>query len=615
MGDLSKRSSRQTLLNPDDSNSLTHFPDPSTSSLHRQDSNEASYGLLYGSGPSMFDEEAAEKPTDPQSLSVASADVLQSVLDHQGAVNLTRRLAALLAERDAHVTALTRLAEEYKIPSRRVDETASRVRQAEQRRLALSVAAEEELAPSALSQSSGSSIRPDAIETSGGTIKGLTRMFGGGTMRRRAQKSPASSRSTSLAPPPARDRLQSVDALSIKSTDSGWAASLFGSNILKRHDSPTNKEPVELVTQHDPDELPPTLTKRTEDPQEAAWNKFILKLTMLRSNSATNKNSDSQYTGTGLVGAAHFGQEGAKGQQKLKTLTHLVLGGIPMQLRHVLWMELSNTEAIVEPGTYAHYLSLRSQVDQAEIDAIAKDVPRTLTSIHQYYADKGDKRLREVLVAFVSRYESLGYTQGLNTIAGYLCLAIPEDEHAFWMLCNMVDHFFPEGYFSRENALIGPLADCMVLRSYVREQLPLLAKHMDDLDIPDDRTVPLSWFFTAFSAVLPEGVLMRVWDIWLCLPSQRTFLFNVAMAILVQNAAGLMACESEGEYWAYLDGKCRVSGDGEWVGELMRQAFMMRRRFEGVGEKRVLETKTLRKKRGSTEALYSPEEEVLEVLG
>ena len=297
------------------------------------------------------------------------------------------------------------------------------------------------------------------------------------------------------------------------------------------------------------------------------------------------------------------------GQQKMKTLTHLVVGGIPMTLRHNLWMELSNTEGIMEPGTYTHYLSMREQVDQSEIDAIAKDVPRTLTSVHQYYANQGDKRLKEVLVAFVGKYESLGYTQGLNTIAGYLCLAIPEDEHAFWMLCNMVDNFFPEGYFSRENNMIGPLADSVVLRSYVKEVLPQLAKHMDDLEIPHDHTIPLSWFFTAFSSALPENILMRVWDIWLCLPNQKTFLFNVALAILMQNVNGLLECENEGEYWSYLDNKCKVSGDAEWINELMKQAMLLRKRLDGVEERRALETKVLRKKRASTEALYSPDED------
>lgn len=394
------------------------------------------------------------------------------------------------------------------------------------------------------------------------------------------------------------------------STESGgWTSALFG-NHNKRHDSRATKEPVELVTQHDRDQLPPTLSNRIQDPQEAAWNKYMMKLMNSRAQHGNNDQAD----GVGLIGASHFGQEGSAGQQKLKTLVQLVIGGIPMMLRHNLWMELSNTDNIREPGTYTHYLSMRDEVDQSEIEAIAKDVPRTLTSVHQYYANQGDKRLKEVLVAFVGKYESLGYTQGLNTIAGYLCLAIPEDEHAFWMLCNMVDNFFPDAYFSREHPLIGPLADSVVLRSYVKELQPPLSKHMDELGIPADHTVPLNWFFTAFSSALPEDVLMRVWDIWLCLPGQRTFLFSVALAILQQNVTGLMECEDEAEYCNYLDNKCKLTGDAEWVNGLMKQAFLLHKRLENVEERRAMETKTLRKKRGSTEALYSPDRED-DVLG
>ncbi|KAI6843598.1 hypothetical protein KC340_g1091 [Hortaea werneckii] len=610
MGDLSQKSNAQALLASDDTSSLTSFPDPSTGSVPERPSSPDLNGLLDRSGPTIFDQQPSETTTDAHTLSSAPPHVLQSVIDHQGAVFLVRRLSTLLAERDAHITALTRLAEEYKIPQESIAATTCRVKQAEQTRLALVTAADEEHVarmPPVSGEADVSRLPADAVETSGGTVKGITRLFGGGTVRRRegSRVSPGSSRSTSRVPPASRqDRPQSIDTTSIKSTDSGgWAAALFSSSN-KRHDSRTTKEPVELATQHDKDQLPPTLSKRPADPQDAAWNKFLMRLAVSRSQSG---NSD-QANGIGLVGASHFGQEGKLGEQKMKTLTQLVIGGIPMTLRHNLWMELSNTEALMEPGTYSYYLSLREDVDQSEIDAIAKDVPRTLTSVHQYYANQGDKRLKEVLVAFVSKYESLGYTQGLNTIAGYLCLAIPEDEHAFWMLCNMVDKFFPDDYFSRENSLIGPLADSVVLRSYVKELMPQLAKRMDELDIPHDHTVPLSWFFTAFSSALPENVLMRVWDIWLCLPGQKSFLFHVALAILMQNASGLIECEDEGEYWSYMDTRCKLNGGAEWVNDLMKQAFMLRKKVDGIDERRTLETKVLRKKRASTEALFSPDE-------
>jgi small G protein signaling modulator 3 len=359
-----------------------------------------------------------------------------------------------------------------------------------------------------------------------------------------------------------------------------------------------------MTTQHDRDQLPPTLLEtRHQDPQEAAWNKFLLSVTKARSKNGQKHVPPTN--GEGLVGPL-------VGQQKLKALGQLVLSGIPMHMRQYLWPELSSTETIVEPGAYAVYRSHASAIDPSEIDAIVNDVPRTLTQSRNFYTNKGFQRLKEVLVAFVAKYDDLGYTQGLNSIAGYLLLALPQSEDAFWMLCNMVDNYFPPSYFSRESALTGPLADVIVLRSFVKDIVPHLDKHLTALGIDAQRTVPMKWFFTAFSAVLGETALMRIWDIWLCLPNQKTFLFNVALALMLQNVNGLLACESEGEYWAYMDDreKFRVDGDGEWVGKLIRSAVELRKELGRVEERREWEWKVLRRKRGSTEALYCPEDAI-----
>jgi small G protein signaling modulator 3 len=145
---------------------------------------------------------------------------------------------------------------------------------------------------------------------------------------------------------------------------------------------------VEMTTRHDKDQLPPTLSNHADDPQEAEWNKFILRLVELRQQNGEELN------GGELIGASRFGQEGNAGRTKLETLTRLVVGGIPMKLRHPLWMELSNTQAMMQPDTYEYYLNLSSNDDPAEIDAILKDVPRTLTTKYDFYSGKGYQRYR-----------------------------------------------------------------------------------------------------------------------------------------------------------------------------------------------------------------------------
>jgi hypothetical protein len=147
MAELCRETSHQSLT-ADDATSLTQFPNLCSGASRDHDAaSQPLHDLLEGAGPSMFDDNAAVDASDPQTLSAASTDVIRNVIDHHGAVELIRRLSTMLAERDAHITALTRLAEEYKIPRGRISDAASRVKQAERRRLSLATASED-LAPS-----------------------------------------------------------------------------------------------------------------------------------------------------------------------------------------------------------------------------------------------------------------------------------------------------------------------------------------------------------------------------------------------------------------------------------------------------------------------------------
>lgn len=160
--DLSRQISHQSFLS-DDTAALTFFGDPISKrrSKDSESTNHALYGLLEDHGPSMFDENNTIDVSNPQSLSAAPLPVLQNVIDHHGAVELVRRLTTALAERDAHITALTRLAEEYNVPRERIVDTASRVKRAEIMRLSLANASEDLISPSAIGSDSG--VRPPSL--------------------------------------------------------------------------------------------------------------------------------------------------------------------------------------------------------------------------------------------------------------------------------------------------------------------------------------------------------------------------------------------------------------------------------------------------------------------
>lgn len=363
-----------------------------------------------------------------------------------------------------------------------------------------------------------------------------------------------------------------------------------------------------MSTRHDREQLPPTLSAQSVDPQEAAWNKYLRRLEELRQQNKQDVN------GGEIIGAARFGQEGKEGQKKLEALKHLIVGGIPMQLRHNVWMELSDTRAIVVPDEYSSYLDQRSEVQEIEADDILKDVSRTLTSLNSFFTDKGFQKLKDVLIAFVGKYKDLGYTQGLNTIAGCLLLAIPSEEDAFWMLCNIVENFFPKSYFGRADNMILPLADSTLLERYIQHLLPRLGNHLKEVGFGETHPIFVKWFFTAFSNTLQAHVLMRVWDVWLCMPNQKYFLFSFALALLAHNAEGLLACEDSGDFLAYLDGNMKIPEDEELT-EMLKEAVRLNKKLGDVDARREeeaaglrLETTLQRRRTGSMEALVDPED-------
>lgn len=617
--DANRRVSRLRVQDPVEAEeSLTSFPEPPTSPTlsHRSVAkHDALDSLLDQAGqPSMFDVTPSEDQITPQNLSASPQWVIENVVDRYGAPQLVQRLATALAERDAHISALQRLCEEFKIPQARIEQTVQRASQAEQRRLALAEAVAEENKnhqeiprQSLLRTRTGSSQRSSSAVSQSG---GLTKLFGGARKQRLSVHSASASvrsSSQSSRPTDSRPRAQSTSrrsaderSMDARSGDSArWLPALFTNATARpQPESKPSRVPVELQTQIDPAQLPPTLLRNPRVPQEFEWNRFVLKLMKAR-----EQNGEPEEDGV-LIGAARFGREGSLGRAKMETLNKLLIGGVPNLLRHRVWMELSNAHAISQPDAYQHYLRTGNEKTDLDIDAIKKDVPRTLTQQYDYYIDKGYEKLKNLLVAFIAKYEDLGYTQGLNMIAGHLLLAIPAEEDAFWMLCNIVDNFFPKDYFSRSTHLTGPLADNMVLRGYIKEMMPKLSDCFDAIEILPQNTMRLGWILTAFSDMLPKELLQRVWDVWLCMPKQHTFLFNAALALLKLNMDELLLLGDEEQFHAF---SLQLPETPAEIDDFIRLAVSMRKRMDQhqITERRKVEMRRLRNP--STEALYSPD--------
>ncbi|CAD0086625.1 unnamed protein product [Aureobasidium vineae] len=228
-------------------------------------------------------------------------------------------------------------------------------------------------------------------------------------------------------------------------------------------------------------------------------------------------------------------------------------------MRAKIWLESAQSSIHYSPEDFSMLAAEYNTHpdDQRYLHDIEMDTPRTLTNNVYFRKEKNQDGLALLLGCFAIRNKDIGYCQGFNIIAGYLLLAMPTTEQAFWVFCFLIEKVLPASYFTAEHDWQGPRADTIVLRHYIQALLPRLGAHLDELDVLEEQTVPINWFLTAFASTLSVEALFRVWDVVLGIPgqNQQVFLLHVAIALLKLNEEELLKLDSAAAVYDYMDRK------------------------------------------------------------
>ena len=351
------------------------------------------------------------------------------------------------------------------------------------------------------------------------------------------------------------------------------------------------------------------------------WNEFLRKVRVERRKEGESGSAESRTKNAAMpeaslidgetIGIATLGNKGKIGRAKYREFKTLVLAGIPVALRAKVWAECSGASALRVPGYYADLVN-KGDDDPIILAQIQMDINRTLTDNVYFRRGPGVDKLNEVLLAYSRRNPEVGYCQGMNLITASLLLIMPTAEDAFWVLVSMIENILPRHYY--DNSLLTSRADQQVLRQYVRELLPRLSAHLDELSI-DLEALTFQWFLSLFTDCLSAEALYRVWDVLICCKDEEgnggsTFLFQVALALLKLNETQLVACDMPGEVYAYLGGEITnhaISIDGlikasEGLKTHVRRADVEERRDESVRveEERIEERERIRNGSGGS---------------
>jgi hypothetical protein len=263
-----------------------------------------------------------------------------------------------------------------------------------------------------------------------------------------------------------------------------------------------------------------------------------------------------------------------------RELALLVRAGIPRKHRAGCW------KAFLFPREkHADFLETYVElVDQMMLEKFAEDIGQIDKDLHRTFPNhdltntkEGKDRLRRVLGAYAVRNPVVGYCQGLNFIAATFLLVFTREGDAddrqseaaaFWCFVSLVEDILT-GYF--DPMMINQQVDGLVFEQLVREILPNVSRHFDDVSVHVPTAIA-GWFLVAFVNSLPSESTVRVWDA-LFLEKSAAVLFRLGLALLEMYQVALLECKNDGDCYMLIQALGPITFDATGIIELMENFY------------------------------------------
>ncbi|GJQ12735.1 hypothetical protein GpartN1_g4526.t1 [Galdieria partita] len=202
-------------------------------------------------------------------------------------------------------------------------------------------------------------------------------------------------------------------------------------------------------------------------------------------------------------------------QNRTRMVRKLVIYGIPMQIRALVWRKLLKTDQMMQKYKGIFYKLVRAKRPKEVDDVIERDIVRTLPSHHIFWsfgAAPGIDSLRSMLLAYAALVPQVGYCQGMSSIAAMILLFSCDVEEAFLNFVYMMDTVgFHDLFYPGFTMLKTRVAEFHGIALFY---FPQLMKHLTVEGIHPMMFVD-KWFLTACIYNFPFALVVRLWDIML----------------------------------------------------------------------------------------------------
>lgn len=206
--------------------------------------------------------------------------------------------------------------------------------------------------------------------------------------------------------------------------------------------------------------------------------------------------------------------------------------GIPEAVRGEVWKRLGGVEELTQKQkkTYS-FLAKRTTAPEIS-QQIDLDVKRSHIE-HEFFAkpySSGQIAMFNMMRAYSLYDDSLGYTQSMSDIAGFLLMYLQEED-AFWVFVQLMfdprwamQQYFTDGFPKLSEA-------CFIQARLLKKYLPDVYDHMVQVDFIPETIQPhaMEWFMALFIRILPYELTFRIFDVVMSHGYDAIYNFSLGM--------------------------------------------------------------------------------------
>ncbi|EON96422.1 putative gtpase activating protein [Phaeoacremonium minimum UCRPA7] len=215
-------------------------------------------------------------------------------------------------------------------------------------------------------------------------------------------------------------------------------------------------------------------------------------------------------------------------------LSNKIRKGVPPPLRGVVWQSMSGSRDSSLEEQYERFSGESSPYE----GIIGKDLGRSFPGVDMFRDPEGDgqRMLGRVLKCYSLYDQKIGYCQGLAFLVGPLLMHMT-DKQAFCVLVKLMENYDLRNSFTPD--LPGLHVRIYQFRELLRQNLPILSNHLDDLQV--DPAYVSQWFLSFFAVTCPLPMLFRIYDVVFAEGASETIM-RVALSLMRKNQGRILAC-------------------------------------------------------------------------